>query len=85
MLTTAQASEIASQYGSYQRAGDPNAIFYTLHANDARPISESHRQQLADYTFDRIKGLIEDGEEDGEDVRELRALWDFFTSCELRP
>lgn len=88
-MTPAQAYTIASQWGSYVRAGDPGACFYSFHGNDARPIHEAHRQACLDYTFGLIKDLRDDtpdadiDAETAADIAELRALWDYFTTAPL--
>lgn len=77
LLTPSEAFEIASQWGSYIRAGDPGAIFYTFPLNDARPQGDDHRAACLAYTDDLLTGL-EDG--DVEDRAELTALRAFFAT-----
>lgn len=90
-MMPAQAYAIASQWGSYINAGDPGAVFYTFPVNDARPQSEAHRAQLQDYAvtlaLKRINGvpLSELTPDVAADIRELRALHDFFATADLRP
>jgi hypothetical protein len=48
-LTPAAAYAIASQWGSYQHAGDPGASFYAFRKDDGRPVSEEHRAQCLRY------------------------------------
>ena len=79
MLTPAQAYDIASDWGSFIRSGDPGAVFYTFRFGDARPDSESHRRQCLAYLADLLgRGLSDDAR------RELRALRAFFKSTGLR-
>lgn len=79
LLTPRQAYEIASQWGSLVRSGDPGAVFYTFRPNDARPDSEPHRRQCLAYLATLLKSGLSDAA-----VRDLRALRSFFRSTGLR-
>lgn len=48
-LTPSAAYAIASQWGSYVRAGDPGACFYAFRKDDARPVNKWHRAQCVRY------------------------------------
>jgi hypothetical protein len=78
-LTPREAYALASDYGSFIRAGDPGACFYGFHFNDGRPVSEAHRQQCLSY----VRRLLV--EMDAAARRELRQLKTFFLLTELRP
>lgn len=77
LLTPSEAFEIASQWGSYMRDGDPGAIFYSFPLNDARPQGDDHRAACLAYTDDLLSGLKAD---DVEDLAELTALRAFFAT-----
>lgn len=79
VLTPAQAYDVASSWGSFIRAGDPGAVFYTFRPGDARPDSERHRRQCLDYLADLLGRGLSDAAR-----RELRALRAFFKSTGLR-
>jgi hypothetical protein len=78
-LTPREAYALASDYGSFIRAGDPGACFYGFHFNDGRPVSETHRQQCLRY----VRRLLV--EMDATARAELRRLKSFFLLTELRP
>jgi hypothetical protein len=80
MLSALKAFEVASQWGSLVRNGDPGAVFYTFPLNDARPLNEAHRAQCLDYTRQLI---AEQGEGDAADRSELEALAEFFAAAPL--
>jgi hypothetical protein len=50
LLTPQEAFEIASQWGSYMRNGDPGSVFYTFPTNKALVQNEEHRTDLLAYT-----------------------------------
>jgi elongation factor P hydroxylase len=79
MLTPSQAYALASSWGSFIRAGDPGAVFYSFRVNDARPDSERHRRQCLAY----VRGLLKSGLSEPA-MRELRALRAFFQNTGLR-
>ena len=79
MLTPRAAYAIASDWGSFQRAGDPGAVFYTFRPNDARPDSERHRRQCLDY----LASLLKAGPSPAA-VADLKRLRAFFKSTGLR-
>lgn len=79
MLTPSRAYEIASDFGSYMRAGDPGAVFYSFRVNDARPTSEQHRAQALTY----CESLIAE-QPDAPDLIALSALRAFFQQTECR-
>jgi hypothetical protein len=72
LITPREAYEIASQWGSYMRNGDPGAVFYSFATNDATPDGPQHRALLIAYTLDCLKGAK------GQDKRDLQALLKFF-------
>jgi hypothetical protein len=78
-LTPREAYELASDYGSFIRAGDPGACFYGFYFSDGRPVSETHRQQCLSY----VRRLLV--EMDAPARRDLRRLKTFFHLTELRP
>lgn len=49
VMSPSHAYDIASQWGSYVRAGDPGACFYSFQYGDGRPVSEGHRQDCLAY------------------------------------
>jgi hypothetical protein len=50
LMSPREAYELASQWGSYMRDGDPGAVFYSFSALDATPQGSEHRAQLLTYT-----------------------------------
>ncbi len=78
MITKERAFALASQWGSFIRAGDPGACMYAFHANDGRPVSESHRGQCLRY----LRACKPDTPADG---LELLQLIRWLASCPLRP
>lgn len=48
-LTPSAAYAIASQWGSYVRAGDSGACFHAFRKDDARPVNKWHRAQCVRY------------------------------------
>ena len=83
LISPATAYEIASQWGSLIRNGDPGAVFYSFPVNDARPQDEAHRAALIAYTDDCLSGLREDREDYAEDFASLTALRAFFVASPL--
>lgn len=79
MLTPRQAYDLASSWGSFVRAGDPGAVFYSFRPGDARPNDEGHRRQCLIYVGDLIRQGVSDAA-----ARELRALRAFFKHTGLR-
>lgn len=80
------AYSLASQFGSYQRAGDPGACFYAFHADDGRPVSEAHRRQLLEQIAARLRwreGCAYRGA--STERRNLRALRRYYSAAPLRP
>lgn len=96
MLTKEQAYDIASQYGSLIRAGDPGACFYRFRFNDGRPATEAHREECLAYAESLEKDFAgrhwtaqddetdEEAAEIAQDVDNLRALLEFFRASDLR-
>lgn len=72
LITPREAYDIASQWGSYMRDGDPGAAFYTFSGSDATPQGPKHRAQLIAYTLDCLKGA------EGQDRADLESLLKFF-------
>jgi len=72
LISPGQAYAIASQWGSYMRAGDPGAVFYSFPPADATPQGPRHRAELVAYTKDCLKGTK------GADRAELKSLLAFF-------
>lgn len=82
-LTPSEAFAVASQYGSYMRAGDPGAIFYSFYAGDGRPVSEEHRAALVEAVGAKLERAL--SQEPGDyDADELAALLAFFETSELQ-
>jgi hypothetical protein len=79
MLTPKQAYDLASQWGSYMRAGDPGACFYGFHVDDGRPVREAHRRQCLAYGLQLMQTCRP------HEFAELRRLREFFATTELRP
>jgi hypothetical protein len=74
-LTPAEAFIIASQWGSFNAVGDPGGCFYAFSLNDARPRSESHRQQCLAWISHCRAGC------DPADIDELDRLEAFFKTA----
>lgn len=95
MLTPSHAYDIASQWGSYMRAGDPGAVFYSFPTADARPQNEDHRaallaytDSLLKYTQARIHGTSRLGKRRADlqsQFLELTELREFFATFPLAP
>jgi hypothetical protein len=79
-LTSRQAYEIASQWGSMMNSYDPGYVFYTFPAGAAVVIDEDHRMNLIAYTKDCIKIA-----RSKKDKNELAALLQYFTDYALTP
>lgn len=79
LLSRSEAYALASEYGSFIRAGDPGAVFYSFRVNDARPDDEPHRRACLDY----LASLLGQGFSDAA-RRDLKALRRFFQSTPLR-
>lgn len=79
LITPREALEIASQWGSLIRAGDPGAVFYTF-GDDATPQGPRHRAQLIAYTKDCIEKLaLPCYDDEREELKaELESLLAFF-------
>lgn len=82
ILSPREAYNIASQWGSYMRSGDPGAVFYSFSGADATPHGPEHRKQLLAYTEDclntvRANPNYSDAERP-QLVAELEALKLFF-------
>lgn len=71
-MSPSEAYSVASQWGSYQRAGDPGACFYSFRRDDGRPVSEAHRRDCLAYTDSLIARMP------ASDKRQLRRLRRFF-------
>ena len=92
-MSPEEAYEVASQWGSYMRDGDPGAVFYTFPTGDARPQSPDHRLTLISHTrtcqmiaASRALEADEDAEDDpNDDVEQLRRLEKFFATSEQVP
>lgn len=83
MLTPSKAFEIASQWGSFIRAGDPGAVFYTFPLNDARPLSEAHRAECLAYVSDLLSEETGGDTETRGRAAELAALQVFFQASPI--
>lgn len=75
LISPREAHEIASQWGSFMTAGDPGAVFYTFHTEDATPQGPDHRAALLAYT----ESLLARESLSDEDRAELESLKAFFT------
>lgn len=99
-LTSEEAYDIATRWGSYIWDGDEGKVFYTFPFEDARPQSPDHRMQLMRYTGSCMAMLDvsiaeqqktnSDGqnarlEEDLKDRDDLNRLMLFFASSEMAP
>lgn len=79
LISPAGAYAIASQWGSYVKAGDPGAIFYSFPVNDARPQSEDHRVACILYTDTLLANIDPKASDEAlADHAALSALRDFF-------
>lgn len=78
IISADRAYEIASQWGSLIRNGDPGAVFYTFPTNDATPQGERHRAQLLAYTQTCLAELSADRDDYAECKEELEELKLFF-------
>lgn len=87
MLTSEEAFAIASRWGSLVQSSDPGAVFYTFPVNDARVVSEEHREKLIAYTKECL--AIAEANKDPKppntpkDAEELRALLHYFETVPL--
>lgn len=73
-----QAYQVASQWGSYMRSGDPGACFYGFKPDDGRPQTETHRQQCIAYA-----GQCRDDATRVIHRRQLQRLVTWFKTCDL--
>jgi hypothetical protein len=86
-----KAGELASQWGSLIRSGDPGACFYGFPLDgrnryDGRPADENHRANCLSYCGGLIRkvhcaildGTAKDMDWTKTDLRRLRSLWRFF-------
>jgi hypothetical protein len=74
LMSPREAYELASQWGSYMRDGDPGAVFYSFSASDATPNGPEHRAQLLTYT----ESLLALPDLDADDRADLEKLKLFF-------
>lgn len=77
LMTPREAYELASQWGSYMRDGDPGAVFYTF-SDDATPQGPEHRKALLAYTESLLADPRVDDADDRAGLEKLKAFFERY-------